>query len=208
MSFAPLRSVNPGCLTPLTDVFGADAFDDGLGAPRIHNCLQSGLPCAIAFEAYWSVMQTRVGEPLPGTVLAASASKAGENHGRIRNLLTRAVERAACQHVDVTIRALPHADPRRAAWVNVDRYSTAWVACCPTTDLAVTNAELVEIATRYLGLPSPACQLLHGQRIGNTRQTLDDYGIRLCSLALPGDGWRDQHDVLKWHVHDECPLHH
>ena len=75
---------------------------------------------------------------------------------------------------------------RRVAWINLDRFSTAWVTCCPTEDLMVTDTEFVEITARYLGLPSPACVPLHGQRIGNTRQNVDEYGFRLCSLQLTG----------------------
>ena len=56
------------------------------------------------------------------------------------------------------------------------------------------------MACRYFGLPSPACASLVGTRIGRTRQTLDPHGFRLRTAALPGDGWRTQHDSIKWQI--------
>ena len=53
---------------------------------------------------------------------------------------------------------------------------------------------------RYFGLPSPACSRMVGQPIGNTRSTLDAYGNRLVTAALPGDGYRTQHDAIKWRL--------
>eukprot|EP00973_Karenia_brevis_P044077 6108224-Karenia_brevis.AAC.1 len=32
---------------------------------------------------------------------------------------------------------------------------------------------------------------------------LDQHGFRLCAASLPGDGWRDQHDALKWAIYQD-----
>ena len=56
----------------------------------------------------------------------------------------------------------------------------------------------------YYGMPSPACASLVGERIANTRYTLDAYGNRLASLTLPGDGWCTQHDALKWRIFEDA----
>jgi len=42
-----------------------------------------------------------------------------------------------------------------------------------------------------------------GQPIGNTRATLDMHGHRLVSASLPGDGFRTQHDALKWRIDED-----
>eukprot|EP00973_Karenia_brevis_P000848 117165-Karenia_brevis.AAC.1 len=60
------------------------------------------------------------------------------------------------------------------------------------------DGEFVETTCRYFGLPSHACAPLVGQAIGRTRTQLDRYGFKLCPATLPGDGWRDQHDCIKW----------
>ena len=112
--------------------------------------------------------------------------------------LTRQRERARFQALDVALRALPADDLRRAAWVNADRFSTAWVTALPTNDVFLTNPEFQEVASFYYGLPSPACEGLVGEPIGNTRSRLDPHGCRLASLPLEGDGWRTQHDAIKW----------
>eukprot|EP00973_Karenia_brevis_P049918 6931899-Karenia_brevis.AAC.1 len=58
---------------------------------------------------------------------------------------------------------------RRAAWTNLDAFSTTWVSCWPSADCRVSNAELGEIAARYFGLPSPSCEALLGSPIAGTR---------------------------------------
>eukprot|EP00973_Karenia_brevis_P054156 7524134-Karenia_brevis.AAC.1 len=115
-------------------------------------------------------MQREIGEPVPGSVLADEAAQAGRRTHRMQAALTRARERHAFQELDVSIRELPPTDVRRAAWLNVNRYSASWVTAWPCTDLWLTDAEFVEVTTRYLGLPSPACAALVGQPIGKTRQ--------------------------------------
>ena len=48
-----------------------------------------------------------------------------------------------------------------------------------------------------------ACAPLVGKAIGNTRATLDAYGSRLTTAALPGDGFRRQHDAIKWRLDED-----
>ena len=101
------------------------------------------------------------------------------------------------------MRGLAPGSITRAAWLNVDKFSTAWVTCWPASEVYLTDGEFSETAARYLGLPSPACASVVGERIGNTRLTVDAYGMRLTSASLPGDGWRRQHDALKWRVYED-----
>ena len=59
------------------------------------------------------------------------------------------------------------------------------------------------MAARYYGLPSPACQPLLGLQIAGTRLRMDAFGTALASATLPGDGWRRQHDMLKWRLDED-----
>jgi hypothetical protein len=111
--------------------------------------------------------------------------------------LTCLRENARFQQLDVALRALPAGDMRRATWMNLDKFSTTWVSVWPSADCRVSNAEFVEITARYFGMPSPACTAKVGQPIGATRDTLDAHGARLTAAALPGDGFRTQHDSIK-----------
>ena len=126
----------------------------------------------------------------------------------VQKVLTRWRERAKFQAIDVAIRDLAPTDMRRAAWVNLDRFSTVWVSAWPNMEFQFSNPEFREVATFYFGLPSPACAARVGERIGNSREVLDAYGNRLTTLALPGDGWRTQHDAIKWRlVQDAREMH-
>lgn len=42
-----------------------------------------------------------------------------------------------------------------------------------------------------------------GRCIGNTRTVLDTHGSRLTTASLPGDGFRTQHDAIKWRLDED-----
>ena len=67
-----------------------------------------------------------------------------------------------------------------------------------------SNAEFAEVVARYFGLSSPACTPLVGKQIGSSGPCLDAYGSRLSSAALPGDGYRTQHDAIKWRIYEDA----
>ena len=189
-----------GFMPPLTSMLGAGSFDDHPAALRFGHLLASGSRLGRALGVAWQALQHEVGEQSPGSILGDPAADAGRNAHRVQAALTCSGERQQHQRLDVDIRALPPTDIRRAAWLNTDRYSTVWVGAWPSPDMWTSSAEFVEIACRYFGLASPACAALVGQRIGAARDTLDAHGLRLCAASLPGDGWRDQHDTIKWRV--------
>ena len=140
--------------------------------------------------------------------LSAPVTGAGAGHRKLQRALTTQRETVRQQHLDVAIRALPEDDMRRAAWVNLDRFSTTWVPVWPHDEAYLSNAEFLEVTATYFGLRSPACQPLVGQRLGSSRVLLDAYGTRLTTTPLPGDGWRTQHDALKWQIsHDLQEMH-
>ena len=156
---------------------------------------------ATSFLVAWQHMQGEVGDT--EGPLAQPVQAAGARQDKLQKAITRQRERVRFQHLDVDLRALPADDVRRCAWVNLDRFSTTWVSAWPDRDACLSNAEFGEVVTLYFGLPSPACEALRGQRIGNTRNVLDAHGLRLTTSSLPGDGWRVQHDALKWRLTED-----
>eukprot|EP00973_Karenia_brevis_P058881 8198029-Karenia_brevis.AAC.1 len=194
---------NMGFLPPLTPVLGAGSFDATSEARWFAQLLTARTRVGEEFASAWRAMQSEVGEPIPGSTLADAPANAGRKAYRVQAGLTRARERSAFQDLDVLAKDLAPDDARRLAWLNVDRYSASWVASWPCPDQWMQDSEFMEITCRYFGLPSPACAQLVGQPIGRTRAALDKYGFRLCSATLPGDGWRSQHDAIKWTMYDD-----
>ena len=82
-------------------------------------------------------------------------------------------------------------------------FSTAWVTAWPDPDAYLSNAEFAEVVATYFGLSSPACRSLVGQPIGTGRKVMDAHGHLLTTIPLPGDGWRTQHDALKWRISED-----
>ena len=162
--------------------------------------LATGVPLALAIRRHWAALQAEAGDDLGIGPLSAPVHLAGQNEDRFQRALTAQREAIGYQVLDVWIRGLPADDMRRAAWLNLDRFSTTWVSCWPSKDAYLTNAEFREVASFYFGLPSPACGPKRGERIGSSRDVLDAYGCRLTTAKLPGDGWRTQHDALKWRL--------
>lgn len=134
---------------------------------------------------------------------ALLAEAAGNGCSNLQRELTRLREKSRYNALDVSIRALPFDDLRLAVWVNSDRFSTTWFSVWPSAECRDSNLEFAEIAARYYGLPSPACASLVGQPIVNTRTVFDIHGSRLTTASLPGDGFRTQHDAIKWRLGED-----
>ena len=148
-------------------------------------------------------MDARGGTPLADGTLGATAQVAGTEGSKLLNHPQRAftaeLELAWFDYLDLAFKALPPDDTARAAWLDLDRFSTQWVTATPSSALGwvLGNDIFPEVAATYLALPSPACAPLAGLRIGRYGDTLDPSGFKLTTLALPGDGWRTRHDVIK-----------
>ena len=199
--------VTQGFMPSLRGLLGEGSFDEGNEEFRFHGLLASGVPSANVFLSQWEAMRQEVG-PVDDGPLSQPARAAGAGVGKMQRSLTRQREQVRFQTLDVEIRALPAGDMRRAAWVNLNRFSTVWVTALPGNDAAMTNAEFQEVSTFYYGLPSPACAPVVGQRIAGTRATVDPHGCRLTTATLPGDGWRTQHDAIKWRIHEDAKEMH
>ena len=166
---------------------------------RIQAFSQTRSALAAAFHTAWDQIlgETRnLGEES----LAEVFCRAARQGKGVQHALTSFREKARFQALDVELRGLAATDMRKAAWLNVDRFSTVWVSAWPTEDLQFSSPEFREMSTFYFGLPSPACAAHVGEPIANRRTTLDAYGTRLTTLTLPGDGWRTQHDAIKWRL--------
>jgi len=195
-------NVQPGFLPQLAEVLGRDAFGDPASSTWFAGLLRSALPLSTALRQAWEIVQA--GADAADGVLAVPASRAGAGLSKVQKELTHHRETVRFTRLDAVIRALPEEDMRRSAWMNLDKNSTVWVTAWPTRDAYLANPEFAEVATFYFGLASPACINLVGERIGRSSQVLDSFGNRLTSVTLPGDGWRKQHDAIKWRIQQDA----
>jgi hypothetical protein len=194
--------VKPGFMPQLESVLGAGSFDRGHENTRFAHLLSTDSRLGRALARHWSDLQAEM-DGTPDGVLRPDASGAGAGSVHLQREITQQREALRFHALDAQIRALPVTDRRRQAWLNLDSFSTVWVGCWPSEEAYLTNAEFGEVAARYMGLPSPACNMKAGETIAGTRQALDRYGFKLSALPLAGDGWREQHDGLKWQIsHD------
>ena len=191
-----------GFLTCLTPLLGHGSFDRLNADHRFQSLVASGSRLGTSFAALWSDLQGEVGDHALG-ILDRPAEAAGKGEVNVQRALNRCRERARYHALDASLRALAPDDPRSLAWLHRDRFSTAWVGAWFSNDLNLSTEEFHEVASRYLGLPSPACSNYAGARIAGCRLALDQYGFRLSSATLPGDGWRQQHDELKWRLFED-----
>ena len=188
-----------GFLPALSPLLGMRSFDAGLDAHRFEHLLSSTARLGRSMLHWWSRLQTEVGDLCEGP-LSEPVAGAGGASAKIQRQITKQREQVRFQQLDVDARALPAGDMRREAWVNVDKFSTTWVTAWPTQDLQLSNPEFLEVSTFYFGLASPACASAVEERIAGGRTSVDRYGVRLAAAVLPGDGWRTQHDAIKWRM--------
>ena len=195
--------VHAGFLPQLENMLGAGSFDWSNEDTRFQHLLQSDSRLGSALESAWEGLRAANGDE-PDGVLRHDASGAGQDSERLQRDITWQRETLRFKALDSEIRALAPTDMRLHAWANLDSFSTVWVTCWPQPECYLTNSEFLEVTARYLGLPSPMCEVLAGAPIVGSRQTLDRYGCNLASLPLPGDGWRQQHDNIKWRVIEDA----
>ena len=196
-------NVKVGFLSQLSAVFGPGAFDDTDSSVWFGAFVASGFSLGNALVHVWDTLQAEVGEVVDGP-LASPVARAGAGFTKMQRLLTEEREKVRFQNLDVAFRSLPVDDMRRNAWMNLDRFSTVWVSAWPTKESYLSNPEFAEVASVYFGMPSPCCRQSVGEPIGNTRSTLDVFGMRLAAATLPGDGWRTQHDAIKWQIEQDA----
>jgi len=108
--------------------------------------------------------------PLSVLVEAAGTHAGVSDAQKLQKALTAQLEQAKHAELERDILALPVRDERRVAFLNVDRYSTQWVAAWPSHAWSLAGPEFKEGVCRYLALPSPACAPYVGQLLGNGRR--------------------------------------
>jgi len=135
--------------------------------------------------------------PLSVPVEAAGTHEGVSDAQKLQKALTAQLEQAKHAELERDILALPVRDERRVAFLNVDRYSTQWVAAWPSHAWSLAGPEFKEGVCRYLALPSPACAPYVGQLLGNgrRRQPLDAHGHTLTCTPLD-KLWDVQHDTI------------
>ena len=76
--------------------------------------------------------------------------------------------------------------------MNLDRFSTTWISAWPSPDCLIASSAnwLLDI------LVSPV--LLAACLLASRSDVLHPHGCRLTTAPLPGDGYRRQHDAVKW----------
>ena len=195
-------AVLSGFLPQLAPFLGDGSFDANAVNARFAALVRSGSRLGTELSTAWAGMQAEVQEPT-GMLRHPVEAAGGADLAYVQRELTGIREAARFQRLDVTLRSLPDGDMRRAAWVNSDRFSTTWVSSWPSLDCRVTSSKFAEIVARYFGVASPACAGLIGQSIGTTRQRLDPHGARLTAAGFPGDGFRKQHDTIKWRLSED-----
>ena len=201
-SIDSLGVLQPGFLPQLEPMLGAGSFDEHNQADRFGHLLNSEYTFGRDLAQLWARLQADVGNTAEGA-LGAPAAGAGAGIAKLQHALTKQREDVRFQTLDVAMRELEPGNVAKAAWLNVDKFSTSWVTRWPAPDAYLTDGEFSEVTARYLGLHSPACAPVVGERIGNTRLTVDPHGMRLTTASLPGDGWRQQHDAIKWRIHED-----
>jgi hypothetical protein len=192
-----------GFLPQLAPLLGAGSFDAGVRL-RFAHFLGASSSLGNDFQTAWDDLRAQLPPDPEGLLALEAAAGGGADTDHLQRRLTSELERHWAQVLDVACRGLPAEDVRRSAWMNLDTFSTVWVSCWPHKDAYLSNEEFVEVATRYMGLPSPSCEISAGEPIGNTRSVLDRFGMRLSTATLPGDGLRVQHDSILWRLVEDC----
>jgi len=123
-SVTRLGEMRRGFLPALTPLLGAGSFDDDEVAVWLAPLVSSHCRLGDAFAAAWRQLQAEVGEQPRGYLLGCPVAEAGRTCSRVQGALTAIRERNRFQRLDVDVRALPHGDVRRAAWLNLDCFGT------------------------------------------------------------------------------------
>ena len=212
MQVVPSFPVNPeggvvssGFFPQLEGIVGTDLVNARRQDRRWEVFLESGCTTARWFREAWEGMREEIraddNEQGETRVLDRVVMQAGRGMARkgLQRLITRQRESVARGRLMQLVRALDKDDPRRLSLLNVDQLSWVWVSCFPDRRGWLSTAEFAEVMTTYLGLPSPVCRGVVGQFIGNSRRVrIDAAGYALTTAHVDGDGWRKQHDGIKF----------
>ena len=186
----------PGFFPMLEPLFGATAFD--VGGHRFTTFVASLGESAQTFLDVWtSLRYDMVGSDVRGP-LDQPVQRAGADRGaeRLQRAITAQREQAWRDELHSDLMALPVADPRRQAWLAVDRLSSQWVPAWPSSRDEISPEEFPEVLTTYMGCESRVVRAYAGQIIpcgSRRRRVCDAHGFQLGVASLPG-GFTICHD--------------
>jgi len=199
----------PALFEQLTDVFGVGAFAPG--GTRFHAFLrdradyqapEAFLPTARAFADAWDALtrQALAGGGSGPLDVASGSAGAGRSAGaKLQRDMTAQLEQCRRDELHRDMMLLHQADPRRVAWLAVDRLSSQWVSSHPTHRVELNAAEFGETFTTYMGCESRLVRPYVGRSIpcGSRRHTMcDAYGHEVGLASLPGAPFTDCHDAI------------
>jgi hypothetical protein len=195
--------VRTGCFPMLTGLFGHGAFD--IGGQRFALAHQAAVvPGSILeLQQVWQALQlhyTGAGGSVAGP-LDVDALAAGEDRSdseRLQRAITAQCEQVMRDRLHADMVALPVHDPRRRAWMSVDRFSSQLITAHPTEALDCTSDEFAEMYTTYFGAQSPACAPLAGRTIPSLPvRHLDAYGFELDAAVMRYAVFDICHDAVR-----------
>ena len=101
----------------------------------------------------------------------------------------------------------PKKDRHAWAWKQRDKLSSAWLLSLPGGGETLTNEEFTTTAAVNLCLPPPCVagregELIRGQ--GLRQITIDKHGDTVQATNIPGDHFRQRHDLLKITMFNMC----
>ena len=106
------------------------------------------------------------------------------------------VREALVRHPDASARPV-------RTYPQFDKLSTAWKLSLPGVTNGLTAPVFQEVMAMHLCLPSPACQPMLGQPVGDRGEVVGPFGDELNCARLT-DSWRTRHDSLKVVLTNMC----
>ena len=160
------------------------------------------LPTARAFADAWDALtrQALAGSGSGPLDAASGSAGAGRSAGaKLQRDMTAQLEQCRRDELHRDMMRLPRGDPRRVAWLAVDRLSSQWVSSHPTHRVELNAAEFGETFTTYMGCESRLVRPYTGRSIpcGSRRHMIcDAYGHEVGLASLPGAPFTDCHDAI------------
>ncbi len=145
--------------------------------------------------------------PKPNTpwgLWTAAGGKTKDLH-MTQGSLSAIVDDSRRHNLDKRMRERSHTEFERKAWMQADKYSSAWVTACPKEHSKLTAKQFPIVAQTYFGVEQQCLEGMVGQPIlqksgrGGRQQRetkCDAYGENLVKATLPGGGWMYHHDGI------------
>ena len=181
------------------ECFGEAAAHTGEG--RWRHLLEHGGRLGEELRATWDELRLEAGQAATWLeeeledVLSVEAESIGgrSTNGGTRTKISEQREQMRGRMILKAVERY-HDQEARPCWSWPDRgkQSSAWLL----TLSGLSGPEFSEAAATLLCVPSPACASRLGERV-TRRKTVDIWGDNVRSAALPGDGFRKRHDLVK-----------